>query len=542
MKKNTLIEGTLIAYIILLIIKICGALYVIPFYKIVGQDGGVLYSYAYSFYNFFLNISTSGIPIAVSIIISEFNTLKMFNEREYSYKIANKVIFIFSFVSFILMFTCAPLLAKFFVSNADISHINNIVLVIRVISFCLLVVPFLSVTRGYLQGNKYISVVSFSQLIEQFVKMFVVLLGSYIAINILHYKVSIGVAVALSGTVISALIGYIYLKNKIRKNKKHFKKDVSDPLTSKISYKEIVKKIFIYAVPLVLVSITQNLYDIVDIKLIIEGLTHIGFSLSDAELISSIVATWCPKICMVINALAIGLCASIVPFVVEGFVKKNYELVNEKFNQSIKIILYVSIPLSILISLYSTHVYNIFYGNNVYGPNILAFISIISILFSLMLVINSILQSMKKHKLIYLNTFAGLILNLILDIPMILLLNKLNFKPFLGTLCATFIGQIISLIIVFVNLKKSYNFKYNDIFNSFKKILFSSFLMFIFAYILKLNIYISNIYIIKILEIGIIFIICLSIYLLITYYDKTVEEIFGKDIFKRILKKLKKVQ
>ena len=69
MKKNKFVEGTMFAYAMILITKVVGALYVIPFYKIIGEAGGVLYSYAYSVYNFFLDISTSGVPTAVSIII-----------------------------------------------------------------------------------------------------------------------------------------------------------------------------------------------------------------------------------------------------------------------------------------------------------------------------------------------------------------------------------------------------------------------------------------------------------------------------------------
>ena len=104
MKKNSFIEGTILAYIAILLTKIIGAIYVIPFYKIIGESGGVLYSYAYNAYNLFLNISTSGIPTAVSIIIAEYSALKLFNEREYTFKVANKLISIISFIAFIIMF------------------------------------------------------------------------------------------------------------------------------------------------------------------------------------------------------------------------------------------------------------------------------------------------------------------------------------------------------------------------------------------------------------------------------------------------------
>ena len=53
MKKNSFLQGTIIASIAIIFIKILGALYVIPFYKIIGEQGGSLYSYAYNIYNLF---------------------------------------------------------------------------------------------------------------------------------------------------------------------------------------------------------------------------------------------------------------------------------------------------------------------------------------------------------------------------------------------------------------------------------------------------------------------------------------------------------
>ena len=43
MKKNTFVEGTIFASLSYLIMKILGAIYVIPFYAIVGTLGGALY-------------------------------------------------------------------------------------------------------------------------------------------------------------------------------------------------------------------------------------------------------------------------------------------------------------------------------------------------------------------------------------------------------------------------------------------------------------------------------------------------------------------
>ena len=72
MKKNGFLEGAFIATISVIICKILGLIYVIPFYSIIGEQGGALYSYAYSIYSIFLSLATVGIPTAISKI---FNVL-----------------------------------------------------------------------------------------------------------------------------------------------------------------------------------------------------------------------------------------------------------------------------------------------------------------------------------------------------------------------------------------------------------------------------------------------------------------------------------
>ena len=58
MKKNGFVEGAVIAYIAIVITKILGAFYNIPFYGIIGERGSIIYSFAYSIYVLFLDIST----------------------------------------------------------------------------------------------------------------------------------------------------------------------------------------------------------------------------------------------------------------------------------------------------------------------------------------------------------------------------------------------------------------------------------------------------------------------------------------------------
>ncbi len=113
MKKDSFLKGTLIASIAIIITKILGVLYVIPFYKIIGETGGVLYSYAYNIYNLFLNISTAGIPIAISMLISEYVTLGKIDAKERTFKVGKKIILTFSVISFLTLFIFSDSIAMF---------------------------------------------------------------------------------------------------------------------------------------------------------------------------------------------------------------------------------------------------------------------------------------------------------------------------------------------------------------------------------------------------------------------------------------------
>jgi len=541
MKKNRFVEGTLFAYIVILLTKVIGALYVIPFYKIIGQAGGVLYSYAYSVYALFLDASTSGIPTAISLIIAEYNSLKMFNEREFAFKTANKIVTIVSVICFLIMFTFAKYFAEFFVSDLENKvEINSIVLVIRVISFCLLIIPFLSAIRGYLQGNKYVSTSSSSQLIEQVVRVFIALVGSYIAINIWSLDVSVGVAIALSGTVIGGLVAYLVLRLKVSRNKKELMEGVTDPKESTVTSKEIIKKIFSRAIPVILIAATQNIYGIVDLRLIIKGLYQIGFDTDTCQVIGSIVVTWAPKICMIINSIAISMCLSIIPFIVQSFIKKDHKELNSKFNQAVNTILYISIPLAVFLCVFKDNIYYLFYDKSIYGGNVLAVSAILSIFFCVQMVMDMILQGMKNYKIVFINTGIGLLINAALDIPIILLLNKLNFYPYVGSLIASIIGQSVSIAIIMIGIRKKYEFNYKPILKNLLIILATSLIMGFLAYGIKQLVSLSFSKVTLTIQLGAIGVVVILIYVLSTYALGSFKDVFGEDFLSNIKNKFVK--
>ena len=536
LKKNSFIQGTLVASISLILIKILGALYVIPFYKIIGEDGGTLYSYAYNIYNLFLNISTAGIPIAISMIVSEYMALEMYDAKERSRKVATKIVLFLAAISFCIVFFGSDILARFLLSDVSGGHsIADVSLVIKSISFCLIIIPFLSILRGYLQGHKFISPTSFSELIEQIVRIIVVLGGSYISLKLLKMNVKYGVCISLSGAFFGGICAYIYLYLKVKNNKEAFPKSKKK---DNVKDSTLIKKIFTYAIPIIMISIIDNLYTIVDIKLIVKGLTMVGFSAINAQTVSSIVATWAPKICTIMIAISMALTTNIIPHVTSSYIKKDYASVNKRINQALSTMLIITIPMATLLFLLSNEAYYIFYESSAYGSLILKASSISHIFFGLWTVLNSSLQSMKKFKIIYLNAIVGLATNAMLDIPMILLFNHLHIAPFIATVVCTAIGYIVSICIVLIYLNKHMKFNYKETFKLLEKLIIP--VLFIIIPIALSKHYIKFEYtrITSFISLFIHGIYGVVIYFIITYKNGALKDVFSEELINNILKKL----
>lgn len=535
LKKNTFIQGTLITSIILIIIKILGALYVIPFYKIIGSNGGTLYSYAYNIYNLFLNISTAGIPVAIAMIISEYLALNMDDAKERAYKIGKKIILILSLVSFLIVFLGADVIAKFIISDVSGGNpVSDIAYVIRAMSFCLIIIPFLSALRGYLQGHKYVVPTSYSQLIEQVVRIFVVIFGSYLVIKVFKKPVNVGVAVSLLGAFIGGLVAYIYLSIKVKNNKSEF------PVSEKkdaVSNKVIAKKILSYCIPLIIISVVDNLYTIVDVKLIIKGLNMVGYSAIESEMMSGIVSTWAPKICTIIVAIAIALTTNIIPHVTSSFIKKDMKEVNRRFNQAISTMLLITIPMALMLLLLSNEGYFIFYGKSNYGPLILKVSAISHVFFGIWSVINTCLQSMRKFKVVYINSVAGLVANAILDIPLILLFDKIGLPAYIATIVSTCIGYFISITIALVYLKKNMNFSYKISIETIKKMILPITCLFVPILLSKIFIKYDYRYLTSFVSLFIHGMYGVIIYLVISYKNGLLVDTLGRETIYNILSK-----
>lgn len=537
MKKNSFINGALVATIGIVLTKFLGIVYVIPFYWVIGESNIALYGYAYTIYNLFLSLSTVGIPPAMSKLISEYNTLEYYEAKERAYKLGKNLLIFIGFILFIIMFIGAPFIANQIMGdNTGGNSKESITFVIRVISTAILVVPHLSVTKGYLQGHKYITPSSISQVIEQVVRIAVILIGSYLCMKVFKVGVTNAVGVAVFGATIGALVALIYLLIKIHINKKDIvKSGLVKPEEKQISNNKIIKKLLLYSVPFISFGLALSVYDYIDMTTIINALTKIGFKTKDAESIIGVINTTGNKLNSVVLAISTGLMTSLVPNITSSFVKGDIKDVKKKVSQSFLMLLYVTMPMACGLSILAKPVFYAFYGPSNWGPKVFCFTIFVALFRCMFTTSVSITQSLNKFKNVFVSIILGIIVKLILQYPLINLYNNIGIRPFWGATTATLLGLTTSVITNITVINKTVNLDFKDYFKKMFKFVYPLIIMILALLLLKNVISLNVISRFNAILVIIIYgLIGALIYFTITIKNGIFEEIFGDKIFKKL--------
>ena len=537
MKKNSFIEGTIVATMGIFLVKVIGIIYVIPLNAIIGEQGGALYGYGYTIYQLFLSISSAGFPFAISKITSEYNALGYKKAISNTYKISLKLISVISILIFFILFIFAPQIGKLIIGKATEGNTyQDIGFVIRMVSFAILVVPFLGVTKGLLQGYKYITPYSISQVIEQVVRVIIILVGTYVSLKVLHFPLKIGVGIAVSAAFFGGLAAYIYLKIKIKKANLLPKNVLDDEVV--ISSSEIIRKILMYSIPFIMISLVNNLYTTVDMILLsrtMNDLLHLKSSVVDS--IVGVYTTWGIKLNNIILAVSTGLVTSLIPNIVTSFTKHDMDDVNDKFNKAIQCVLLVIVPMTIFLSLLVKPVWTLFYGNSYYGPIVYQYFVYTALFGGIYTIIVNTLQGINKYKLVIATVMIGLVTNAILDVPLILFFDKIGMNVSYGAITAALIGYTLSIVTSMGILKKKYLFRFDQTFKRLPKYIISWGSFILSIYLMKLFIP-TNLHgrFIQIPILMIYGIVSFFIYIYINYKNGNIKSVFGNKI-NNVLKK-----
>lgn len=544
MKKKNFLEGAFISSLGIVICKVLGLLYVIPFYSIIGTAGGVLYSYGYSIYSTFLNFSTLGIPTAMSKIISEYQALGYENTKERVYKLGKNITLILSVIIFLILIIFSKQIATYILGGESGTFtVGEVSSVINIISFAILVVPLLSVVKGYIQGHKFMVESSVATVLEQLVRVVVIVVGSFLAVKVFNLSINTAVGIAMFGAFLGAFSAYFYLIKKISKNKKEIRIETEvKSEEKKISTKMLLKQITIYAFPFVMIELLKTFYSIIDMTTIIANIKQM-YGMELAETTYSVLTTWGPKINMIGLSIGSGVIISLIPTIAAYYIKKDYKKINEKLGQALEISMYVIVPITLLLCFLAGPVWTVFYGYDAFCTQLLRVYVLQIIWVSLYSLLLNLNQAMSETKTTILILVVNLTLKLVLNVPMMWLLYHLNIGGYYGPMITNMIIYTISFIIVLTIFKKKHNFQYKDMMKNLIKIFVVGIMMtailYLISFVLPIN-YTSRFG--SLLYLCLYGILGVVIYIFITYKIGLFQKVFSEDFLKKFLGKFKRTK
>ena len=541
MKKNNFVQGAFIATLGIVITKILGILYVIPFYAIIGEQGGALYGYAYSIYLVFMAISSAGIPLAISKIISEYQTLGYYNAKQRAFKIGKQIATTLGILCFIILFVFAPQIATAILGDLKGGNtIEDVTFVIRVISTAITVVPVLSIYRGYFEGHKFITPTAISQVFEQVVRVLVIVVGSFLTLKVFNLSLTTAVGVAVFGATVGSFASYFYLIEKRFKNKKKFEEKELNVKEPKITNKQILKKIMIYAFPLIMIDIFKSLYSVVDTVTVVKTLGPI-YGTKTAESIMSILSTWAAKFNMIIISISTGMIVSLTPNLTASAVVGNTEDVKKKINQSFQMLIFLILPMTVGLSFLAKPVYTVFYGASKYGPSVLSFYVYVALITALFTTAITITQVLKYYKVVFVSLASGLFLKSLINVSLINQLYNLGLPGYYGSVLASILGYGLSFIICLIALHKKCGVNYEKTIKQTINALCGTVLMVLVLSVVKLVVPIS----VASRFLNILIIVVYAAIGMITYFiymkkTHSIDDVFGKDFLNKFKKKKKR--
>ncbi|MEH6945417.1 putative polysaccharide biosynthesis protein, partial [Bacillus sp. JJ722] len=455
---NKLLKGTMLLSAASLLSKILGFIYIIPFTNLVGTSGYALYKYAYGPYTIMISLSTMGIPLAISKMVSKYNQLGNEEIVQKIFKYGIIAMMISGITAFTILYNLAPALASVVVDNSsDGNSFESVTYVIRMVSFALLIIPPMSFLRGFFQGYQLMGPSAVSTFVEQLARVFFILIGVFIAIKVLNSSVTKAVGVGTFGAFIGAVFGIGILIFGIWRKKDYFFRPVNrESSYSEISIRSIYKEMITYSIPFVIMGLSLPIYQNIDTFTINKILMDLGYSQVDAEIVNSVVGL-AQILVLIPVSITTGLSVSLIPTITKSYIQKDFTMLRNQMNQSFLLLTMLIFPAALGIFILADPLYLVLFGESNspdLGGHLLKIYAPAAILIAFYSVTSSILQAINQHKKLIQGLLIGILIKLILNMILPMFFHEEGF------IIATYCGYSSSLLfnIFLINKKVGFNF------------------------------------------------------------------------------------
>ena len=270
-KKQNFLQGTALLALATAIVKVIGALYKIPLNAIIGEQGFGYFNTAYEIYNVLLMISTAGLPVAMSRMISQASSLEHYGQVRRIYATARGIFLALGITGSLLMTLFCRQLAAF-------QNQPDAWAAIGCLGPCVLLICIMSTFRGFFQGQGNMLPTSISQVLEAITKLIV---GMLAALALLKFTGSIPLAAggAILGVTASCLLSAFYLFGRFRRSFRTLP-ETNEEVSS---FRDTAKGLLIIAIPITVGSASLQLLTMLETKIYMGQLLSHGWSQAQAD-------------------------------------------------------------------------------------------------------------------------------------------------------------------------------------------------------------------------------------------------------------------
>lgn len=410
--KNLFFSGVLILTVSNIVIKVLGLLLKIPLTNMIGEEGMAYFNLAYSIYKWFYMLSTAGLPVAVSIMVSE---ARMRNRRREVKRIYNVTLLLFVIIG--LLGTSA----MFFGSGlfASMQNTPNAQYCIMAIAPTLFLICISSALRGYFQGFQNMAPTAVSQIIEAAGKLLLGMLFAYYAMEIANggegYPIYIVAAYAIAGLAVGVLFGMVFLVIARLCYRPIYNDAVSeDPFMRPAPV--LMKSLIFTAIPVTLSSSVLSLTDMFDSMIVIRRLMHIGLSNKEALALYGNYTSLAVPMFNMPPALIYPISYSIVPLLSGELAANGTKRTGQIVNSAMKIAVIIAFPCALGMSVLSEPILSLLFRDKemvARGAPLLSVLALAVLFIAIIAISNAVLQAYKFERKPIWSMLAGSVVKLV---------------------------------------------------------------------------------------------------------------------------------
>lgn len=439
--KNKLITGTFWLSLSNIVCKVLGFVYLIPWLIFMGntqdqQSAQALYNVAYLPYALFLSLGTAGFPSGIAKKIAELNAKGSQNKVRELFQSGLAVMEIIGIISAVLLFIFAPVLSKI---SPIVDHAAGTT-AMRSLCFSLLLIPILSAMRGYFQGLNLSVPFGVSQVIEQMVRVIVILAGTYFIRIVSNGSILSAVVISTFASCVGGLFAIFYLLwSGNKKDLFRLRDFVAPPLKLVRNTKEIAKGIIRESLPFVFVGAVISILQLID-QFSLKSVFSLLFStmgMDNVQTLYTLASANPNKLAPILLALISSVTITSLPLL--SVVRTKSEI-QSSVADILRLALTFLIPSSIGMIILCVPLNTAFFGYNLSASMYLAATIVSTFFLGIFSVLLSVLQALNAHKKAVTLTCQIILLKLVLQVPCIYLFKGLGLS----------VATIISTVIVTV--------------------------------------------------------------------------------------------